>query len=303
MARVGGHRERSALPAAVVVSLVALGLLVGCGGGADDSGQASATRSTSSAPSSTTTTLPPPTPPRTAPASPLPPEPPAPDRSTPPPPVAPAFPGTLRGQDVTVLPTSRQLVALTFDAGANSAGLPSILATLRDRQVSATFFLTGQWAAGNPAQVQAIRAAGHRVGNHSMDHPHFTQLSAAQIGEQLTGAQQAIQAAGADPRPLFRFPFGDRDARTIAAVNDAGYLPVRWTVDTLGWKGTSGGMSAQQVSDRAVNALRPGAIVLMHIGSNPDDGTTLDADALPGTIDRMRAAGYSFVTMDSLLTH
>jgi peptidoglycan/xylan/chitin deacetylase (PgdA/CDA1 family) len=57
------------------------------------------------------------------------------------------------------------------------------------------------------------------------------------------------------------------------------------------------------VSDLAVNALRPGAIVLMHIGSNPDDGTTLDADALPGTIDRMRAAGYSFVTMDSLLAH
>ena len=301
MARTGGHRARRSLPASAVVSLVTLGLLVGCGGGADDPGQASATRSSSSAPSSTTTKPPPPTPPTSA--STTPPEPPAPDRSTPPPPVAPAFPGTLRGEDVTVIPTSRQLVALTFDAGANSAGLPSILATLRDRQVSATFFLTGQWAAGNPAQVQAIRAAGHRVGNHSMNHAHFTQLSAAQIGEQLSGAQQAIQAAGADPRPLFRFPFGDRDARTIAAVNDAGYLPVRWTVDTLGWKGTSGGMSAQQVSDLAVNALRPGAIVLMHIGSNPDDGTTLDADALPGTIDRMRAAGYSFVTMDSLLAH
>ena len=302
MARTGGHRARRSLPGAAVVWLVALGLLVGCGGGAVESGQAPASRSTSSAPSSTTTTPPPPTPPRSAPASTTPPEPPAPDRSPPSPPVAP-FPGTLRGQDVTVLPTSRQLVALTFDAGANSAGLPSILATLRDRQVSATFFVTGQWAAGDPAQVQAIRAAGHRVGNHSMNHAHFTQLSAAQIGEQLTGAQQAIQAAGADPRPLFRFPFGDRDARTIAAVNDAGYLPVRWTVDTLGWKGTSGGMSAQQVSDRAVDALRPGAIVLMHIGSNPDDGTTLDADALPGTIDRMRAAGYSFVTMDSLLAH
>ena len=82
-----------------------------------------------------------------------------------------------------------------------------------------------------------------------------------------------------------------------------GYVAVRWTVDTLGWKGTSGGMTAQQVSDRAVDALRPGAIVLMHVGSNPDDGTTLDADALPGMIDRMRGAGYSFVTLDSLLDH
>jgi peptidoglycan/xylan/chitin deacetylase (PgdA/CDA1 family) len=112
-----------------------------------------------------------------------------------------------------------------------------------------------------------------------------------------------MQAAGADPRPLFRFPYGDRDPRTIAAVNDLGYLPVRWTVDTLGWKGTSGGLSAPQVSDRAANALRPGAIVLMHIGSNPDDGTTLDADALPGMIERIRGAGYSFVTLDSLLGH
>ncbi|PTT68788.1 polysaccharide deacetylase family protein, partial [Arthrobacter sp. HMWF013] len=110
-----------------------------------------------------------------------------------------------------------------------------------------------------------------------------------------------ILAAGADPRPFFRFPFGERDARTIAAVNNLGYVPVRWTVDTLGWKGTSGSISAQIVADRVLAALRPGEIVLMHIGSNPDDGSTLDADALPQIIERVRAAGYSFVTLDSLL--
>jgi hypothetical protein len=39
----------------------------------------------------------------------------------------------------------------------------------------------------------------------------------------------------------------------------------------------------------------------MHVGSNPDDGTTLDADALPSMIGRLRAAGYGFVTLDALL--
>jgi peptidoglycan/xylan/chitin deacetylase (PgdA/CDA1 family) len=286
------------LLAAAAVALTALGLLAGCGGGSDDSGQATATsRPTSSAPGSTT----PSTSPSTAPGPTTSHEPNGTDQPPPVPP--PAFPAALRGQDVTVIPTDQRIVALTFDAGANSAGLPSILTTLRDQRVSATFFLTGRWAAGNSSQVQAIRAAGHRIGNHSLDHPAFTGLSTAQIGQQVTAAEQAIEAAGADPRPLFRFPLGDRDARTIAAVNDLGYVPVRWTVDTLGWKGTSGGLTAQQVSDRAVGALRPGAIVLMHIGSNPDDGTTLDADALPGMIDRMRGAGYSFVTLDSLLGH
>jgi hypothetical protein len=39
----------------------------------------------------------------------------------------------------------------------------------------------------------------------------------------------------------------------------------------------------------------------MHIGSNPEDGSTLDADALPEMIDRIRAAGYGFTTLDAVL--
>lgn len=213
-----------------------------------------------------------------------------------------AVPAHLRGQDVTEIPTGDRVVALTFDAGANSAGLPSILGTLADQQVPATFFLTGQWVDDNPHGVAVIHADGHRLGNHSMTHPHLPALPDQAIRDKVQGAEQRILAAGADPRPLFRFPFGDRDERTIAAVNDLGYVAVRWTVDTLGWQGTSGGMSAQEVTDRAMNALRPGEIVLMHLGSNPEDGTTLDADALPDMIERMRAAGYTFVTLDALLS-
>ncbi|WP_307032978.1 polysaccharide deacetylase family protein [Arthrobacter sp. B3I4] len=200
-----------------------------------------------------------------------------------------------------VIPNAGRVVALTFDGGANAAALPSILRTLNQTGVRATFFLTGTWAAANPSAVAEIVAAGHRVGNHSMTHPNFTALSNALIADQLTGAQGAILAGGADPRPLFRFPSGDRDARTIAAVNSLGYVSVRWTVDTLGWKGTSGGISAQTVLDRALGGLQPGEIILMHLGSNPDDTTTLDADALPQIISRISQAGYGFTTLDALL--
>jgi hypothetical protein len=48
-------------------------------------------------------------------------------------------------------------------------------------------------------------------------------------------------------------------------------------------------------------ALQPGEIVLMHVGSNPDDGSTLDAAALPDIIAQMRAASYGFTTLDILL--
>ena len=75
---------------------------------------------------------------------------------------------------------------------------------------------------------------------------------------------------------------------------------MRWTVDSLGWKGTSGGLTANAVTARVLGALRPGEIVLMHVGSNPDDHTTLDADALAAVIGQIRAAGYGFVTLDAL---
>ena len=239
----------------------------------------------------------PPAPPAPAP----PPTPPEPEAPAPPPAPAAPFPAALAGRDLEVIPGAGAVVALTFDAGANSAGLPGILRTLAATGVRGTFFLTGNWAAANPAGVAAIVAGGHRLGNHSMTHPGFTGLPDAAIGNQLSGAEQAIRAAGGDPRPLVRFPFGERDARTIATVNAYGYLPVRWTVDTLGWKGSSGGITAQIVADRALSRLQPGEIVLMHIGSNPDDGTTLDADALPGIIERIRQAGYGFTTLDALL--
>jgi peptidoglycan/xylan/chitin deacetylase (PgdA/CDA1 family) len=39
----------------------------------------------------------------------------------------------------------------------------------------------------------------------------------------------------------------------------------------------------------------------MHVGSHPTDRSTLDADALPELIERIRAAGYGFVTLDEFL--
>ena len=241
--------------------------------------------------------------PRGTPASTVPPATPSPRPSAP----SPASPGTrpvtgwLAGKDWTVIPTTRRVVALTFDAGANADAVPSILATLRHDGVPGTFFLTGNFVRDFPAAARSIAAAGFRIGAHTISHPYLTRLGDAPVRQQiLGGAQQIASVTGKNPAPLFRFPFGDADARTIAIANQAGYVPVRWTVDTLGWEGTAGKISASVVVSRVLAAARPGEIVLMHVGSNPDDHTTFDADALPQMISGLRARGYSFVTLSAL---
>ena len=217
-------------------------------------------------------------------------------------PAAPAAPASgLLGTDWTRIPTGAKVVALTFDAGANAAGLPSIESTLRAKGVPATFFLTGTWVRDFPAQANLIVQDGFLAGNHSVTHPYFTQLTDAQVTAEVQGAQQAIlRANGTDARPLFRFPYGDVNSRVLADVNSLGYAAVRWTVDSLGWEGTSGGQTVQAVVNRVLAAAQPGEIVLMHLGSNPDDGTTLDAAALPAIINGLQARGYGFVTLQAL---
>jgi len=51
------------------------------------------------------------------------------------------------------------------------------------------------------------------------------------------------------------------------------------------------------VVSRVLCTLRPGQILLMHVGSHPTDGSTLDADALPTIVTELRARGCSFGTV------
>ncbi len=195
---------------------------------------------------------------------------------------------------------SGKTVALTFDGGADARGAERIVQILRQRAVPASFFVTGKFAQANAGLVTQLASIGP-VGNHTWDHPHSPTLPIDALVSQLTRTATVIEAAtGRSDRPFFRFPFGEYDARTLKAVNSAGYAAIGWSVDSLGWQGTSGGMSVARVVRRVVGAAKPGAIVLMHLGGHPTDHSTLDADALGQIIDGYQVAGYRFVTLQAL---
>ena len=205
-------------------------------------------------------------------------------------------PPGLAGRELDRLPTTRKEVVLTIDAGGNSVGGWSMLTTLKRRNVAATFFLTGRFVVANPA-ISRVIGHSYPVANHTWSHAHLPRLSNAAVEWEIVRAERAIRAGtGRDPRPVFRFPYGDRDARSIAIANRLGYVSIRWTVDTLGWMP---GQTTAGAVRRVVDRLKPGAIVLMHIGA-ARDGSTVDARALPAVIDAIRRRGYTFTTFDRL---
>jgi peptidoglycan/xylan/chitin deacetylase (PgdA/CDA1 family) len=208
---------------------------------------------------------------------------------------APALPPALVAGELVRLQTRRHVVALTFDGGGNAAGAKRVLAILRHQRVPATFFLTGDFVRAYPAIARAI-GRRYPVANHTVDHAQLTALSSAAVVGEIVRANLMIRrATGRDTHPLFRFPYGARDARTLAICHRLGYASIRWTVDTWGWMGLSF-QSPSGAVRRVVDALVPGEIVLMHLGASRD-GSTIDTAALPGVIRAVRRRGYKLVTL------
>jgi peptidoglycan/xylan/chitin deacetylase (PgdA/CDA1 family) len=207
----------------------------------------------------------------------------------------------LFGSEVRRIPTTRRVVALTFNAAWEETGVDAALAVLRERKAPATFFLTGQFAERHPAAARAM-AAEHGIGNHSYSHPRFGGLTSGEAAEEVLRADRAIRrASGAVPLPFFRFPYSATTARGIADVNALGFADIEFTADTNGYLGTAGGMTVQKAVDRAIAALTPGEIVQMHVGTPDGHGPALDVLALPRIIDALHARGYQVVDLRSLL--
>jgi peptidoglycan/xylan/chitin deacetylase (PgdA/CDA1 family) len=206
-----------------------------------------------------------------------------------------ALPPAVVAGELVRLQTRQHVVALTFDGGGNADAAKRVLAVLKRERVPGTFFLTGHFVQTYPLLARAI-GRRYPVANHTVDHPDLRRLSTPAATREVTQAETMIRrATGRDPRPLFRFPYGARDARTLGIVHRLGYASVRWTVDTWGWMG----LTLQTVAGaerRVLDHLVPGEIVLMHLGA-AHDRSTIDSRALPAVIRRVRARGYRFVTL------
>lgn len=197
------------------------------------------------------------------------------------------------GTNRTRLATEDKVVALTFDGAYNSAPLNDILAALAEAGADATFFLTGEFVRDFPRSTQQIMEAGYPIGNHSYSHPHFTELSEAAMRKEIDDAAAALVELGAaDPRPLFRAPYGDLDKQVLSVLGDEGYVSVYWTIDAGDWEPER---TPEQVKARVLSNLQPGAIIGMHVGS------TQTAQVLPELLSEIAARGYSFVSLREAL--
>jgi len=76
-------------------------------------------------------------------------------------------------------------ILLTFDQGYENGYTAAILDTLREKNVKAIFFLTGDYAKRETALVNRMIAEGHCLGNHGMKHLALPTLSSEEIETEI----------------------------------------------------------------------------------------------------------------------
>ncbi|AZC13370.1 polysaccharide deacetylase family protein [Microbacterium sp. ABRD28] len=177
-------------------------------------------------------------------------------------------------------------VAVTYDDGP-SEYTAGILDELRARGAAATFYVLGEKARGWADTLRRMRDEGHEIANHSWSHPSLPSLTDEQVAAQLRDTSAAIQNVVGTRPTNFRPPYGEYNQNVLRI---AGLPAILWDVDTFDYQRPE----VDTLISRAVDAPRPGSIVLMH---DIHPGT---AAAAAATYDGLLDRGFSLVTVTQI---
>ena len=202
----------------------------------------------------------------------------------------------LRQYDAAYLGDTREKVLyLTFDAGYENGCTEQVLDTLKKHQVSAAFFLVGNYIERNADLVRRMVEEGHIVGNHTMHHYDMSKLSQKEtFSKELTDLEDLFrQTTGKELPKFYRPPQGVYSQDNLKMAKELGYKTVFWSLAYVDWLNDK-----QPTREEAFRKLLPrthnGAVVLLHSTSKTN------AEILDDLLTQWENLGYRFGTLEEL---
>ena len=211
-------------------------------------------------------------------------------------PVAPASKEQLKAYDAVYLgDAGEKVIYLTFDAGYENGCTEKILDTLKKQEVSAAFFLVGNYLEKNADLIRRMVAEGHIVGNHTMHHPDMSKLSDKEaFSAELTGLEALFkEITGKELPKYYRPPQGIYSEENLKMAKEMGYRTVFWSLAYADWNNDSQ-PTKEQAFEKLIPRIHNGAVVLLH-STSKTNGEILDE-----LLTKWKEMGYSFGTLEEL---
>lgn len=200
----------------------------------------------------------------------------------------------LYGSYADFIGPKNNMIYLTMDEGYEAGYTPTILDTLKEKNVKATFFLTKQFFDSDPDLIQRMIDEGHTIGNHTCAHPAggIQQLGVDGQTEDIMNLHNLIKDKFNYDMTLFRYPEGVFSQQSLAVLNDLGYRPIFWSFAHNDWN-VDNQPDPTDSLQKCLDQIHPGAVYLLHAVS------ATNTEILGEFIDGARAKGYEFATVPS----
>lgn len=183
--------------------------------------------------------------------------------------------------------TDDKTICLTFDQGYENGCTADILDTLKEKNVKAIFFLTGDYAKRNDQLVRRMIDEGHIIGNHGMKHASLPKLTEEDAREEIMSLHRYISEKYGYEMEYFRPPCGEFSENALSIASKCGYKTLVWSFAYCDWN-TDDQPEPNAALERITGAAHNGAIYLLHSVSETN------RQILPSVIDKLRADGYEF---------
>lgn len=178
-----------------------------------------------------------------------------------------------------------KVIYLTFDEGYENGFTPSILDTLKEKDVKATFFITGAYFDSQKDLIRRIIDEGHTLGSHSTKHIDFAAKSIDEGYEDLSSLHKNVRDEFDYEMRYFRFPAGSFSERSLEMVKEMGYTSVFWSFGYKDWD-PKNQMEPSEALEKLTSSLHEGEVLLLHpVGST-------NAEILGDLIDEIKAQGF-----------
>lgn len=192
--------------------------------------------------------------------------------------------------------TSKKVIYLTFDAGFEAGYTPQILDALKKHNVSATFFLVGNYLETRPDLVKRMIEEGHSIGNHTYHHPDMSKISTLDsFQKEMTSLDELYEkTTGQVPTKFYRPPQGKYSTENLKMAKELGYKTFFWSLAYVDWYQDKQ-PTHEEAFKKLLGRIHPGAVVLLHSTSKTN------AEILDELLTKWEEMGYTFGTLSELV--